>query len=370
MIDFGFVKAQPIGLDIGHSSIKMLQFARKDDHIYVVGGDKIQCKITDGDWQGRKDFLISAITELRSRCGFSGREVVSSLPNDCIQVGSLRFDISESDQVDDLVKSEVSERFELDPDRDEIGYISAGRVYQGEEIKNEVIYFATSREVIEQHILILEEADLIPVSIDPIAFALMRNYRRTLRRQADQEVVKFIVDLGSYSTTVVVGSCRGISFIKQIPIGGSQLNEQVAKRLNISIEEAAMLRSKMFSGNKETIDPSTERSVVDSINEVIEKLAKEVSLCLRYYSVTFRGACPTEAILSGGESYETNLVKALTRHLGIEVRQSEPLMGIDLSKVEHIFNGNSTLSEWAVATGLGIRGWDMVNSEMQTNERN
>ncbi|MBW8034666.1 MAG: hypothetical protein FVQ79_03130 [Planctomycetes bacterium] len=370
MIDFSFFKARPIGLDIGHSSVKMLQFASKDGQIYVVGGNKIQCKTESSDWQVRKDFLVSAITELTNRCGFSGRKVVSCLPNDRIQTGSFRFDVSESDHVDALVKSEVSERFGLDPDRDEIDYVTAGKVYQGEEIKNEVIYFATSRSTIEDHISVLEESGLIPVSIDPIAFALMRNYRRAMRRQADQEVVKFIVDIGSYSTTVVVGSCQRISFIKQIPIGGSQLNGQVAKRLNISIEEAALLRSKMLNGNKETIDPSTERSVTDSMNEVIEKLAKEISLCFRYYSVTFRGARPTEAILSGGESYETNLVKALTRHLGIDVRQSEPLKGIDLTKIEHLIDSSSPLSEWAVATGLGIRGWDMVNSEMQANERN
>ena len=370
MIDFNNVKAQPIGLDIGHNSVKMLQFASKDGQIYAVGGGKIQCKIEGSDWHLRKDFLVSSITELTNRCGFLGRKVVSCLPNDRIQMGSLRFDVSESDQVDALVKSEVSERFNLDPDRDEIDYVTAGKVYHGDEIKNEVIYFATSRETIEEHISVLEETGMIPVSIDPIAFALMRNYRRAMRRQGDQEVVKFMVDLGSYSTTVVVGSCQHIFFIKQIPIGGSQLNSQVAKRLNISIEEAVLLRSKMLSSNKETIDPITERSVNDSMNEVIEKLSKDVSLCLRYYSVAFRGVCPTEAIVSGGESYERNLVKALTRHLGIAVVQSEPLKGIDLTKAEPLFSSNSPLSEWAVATGLGIRGWDMANSEMQTNERN
>ncbi|MCK5172179.1 MAG: hypothetical protein KAR47_02240, partial [Planctomycetes bacterium] len=76
------------------------------------------------------------------------------------------------------------------------------------------------------------------------------------------------------------------------------------------------------------------------------------------------------AILSGGESYETNLVKALTGHLGIEVRSSQPLRGIDLTKVGPLFDGNSPHSEWAVAAGLGIRDLDMANSEMQTNERN
>lgn len=263
MIDFSFNKARPIGLDIGHSSVKMLQLGSKDGQIYAVGRDTVQCNIEGYDWQVRRDFLVSAITELTNRCGFSGRKVVSCLPNDKIQIGSLRFDVSESDRVDELVKAEVSGRFGLDPDRDEIDYIAAGKVYQGEELKNEVIYFATSRARIEEQISIIEEAGLIPVSIDPVPFALIRNYRRSMRREADQDVVKFLVDLGSYSTTVVIGNCQQISFIKQIPIGGNQLNEQVSKCLNISIKEAALLRSKILGGNKDTIDRSTERLVTD-----------------------------------------------------------------------------------------------------------
>jgi type IV pilus assembly protein PilM len=106
------------------------------------------------------------------------------------------------------------------------------------------------------------------------------------------------------------------------------------------------------------------------MNEIIEKLAREISLCFRYYSVTFRGAKPKEAILSGGESYESHLVKALASQLGIDVRVSQPLRGIDLTRVSFSFDNGSPLCEWAVATGLGARNWNVENCEIQNHERN
>ena len=370
MIDFSFSKARPIGLDIGHSSVKMIQFSQKDGQLFVTGADKIQSKVVGTDWESRKDFLVSSIVELTNRWGFSGRKVVACLPNDSVSIGSIRFDTTEAGQIEELIKGAVAERLGFDADRDEIHYMTAGKVYQGEEIKHEVIYFATDRATIERYISVLEESGLIPVSIDPIPCALINNYRHSMRRQAEQDVVNFLVDIGSRSTTVVIGSCQQISFVKKIPIGGYNLNQQVANCLNISGDEAAMLRSKMLSGNKDSINQSTEQSMLDSMNEIIEKLVREISLCFRYYSVTFRGARPKEAILSGGESYETHLVKSLTSQLGIETRISQPLRGIDLTKVASLFDSSSPLCEWAVVTGLGIRNWDAAHCEVQSHERN
>lgn len=370
MIDFGFAKARPIGLDIGHNSVKMIQFSQKDGHLCVLGADKIQCKTGETDWDLRKNFLVNSIIELTSRCGFSGGKVVACLPNDSVSIGSIRFDISESDQIEELVKSEVSERLGFDADRDEIQYMIAGKVHQGEAIKTEVIYFATDRQTIERYISVIEDAGLIPVALDPIPCAMIQNYRSSMRRESEQDEVNFLVDIGSHSTTVLIGSCQQISFIKQIPLGGSDLNKRVAGCLNISSDEAAMLRLKVLSGNKDTINQSTEQLVLDSMNEIIDKLVREISLCFHYYSVTFRGARPKTAILSGGESYETHLVKVLASQLGIDTIVGHPLRGMDLTKVSPSFDTNSPLCEWTVATGLGVRNWNVANCETQIHERN
>ena len=80
---------------------------------------------------------------------------------------------------------------------------------------------------------------------------------------------------------------------------------------------------------------------------------------MQYYSVTFRGERPTEAIFAGGEAYETMLLDTLKRHLGVEIKVARPLRGFDLTKTNFFSNEKTALCEWAVAVGLAIKGWEL-----------
>ncbi|MHC4925942.1 MAG: pilus assembly protein PilM, partial [Planctomycetota bacterium] len=105
--------------------------------------------------------------------------------------------------------------------------------------------FGIRREQLAGHIELLEQANLTPVSIDTVPCALFRSFQATLRRREDRELVSVFVDLGARYTTVVIGKGQEIVFVKQIPIAGDQLNEQVAAGLGISLEEAVQLRLRM-----------------------------------------------------------------------------------------------------------------------------
>jgi Tfp pilus assembly PilM family ATPase len=109
--------------------------------------------------------------------------------------------------------------------------------------------------------------------------------------------------------------------------------------------------------------------VIDSMNSVIDELAKEISLCFRYYAVTFRGQQPSQVVFAGGEAYEQTLIDALRRHLGIGIEVTEPLRGFDLSKVEFPADKKIMLCEWAVATGLCLKGMNITNQD-KIYERN
>ena len=256
------------------------------------------------------------------------------------------------------MKEELAQRFGLDPHNDEVRYILAGNVYHGNETKSEIIFFGTEKENIVQHINLLEEAGLKPVAIDAVPLALFRTFQTALRRQEDEQLISLLLDVGTLFTTVIIGRGKDITFVKQIPIAGYHFNEQIASKLGISVNEAIMLRLKLKNANDDEIDVSTKRTVADAMNQVIEKLVKEISLCVQYYSVTFRGERPTEAVFAGGEAYETMLLDTLKRHLGVEIKVVQPLRGFDLTKTHFASSQKNTLCEWAVAVGLAMKGWE------------
>jgi type IV pilus assembly protein PilM len=374
----------PIGLDIGHNSVKMIQLSMNGGQISVIAADKacIDAGI-NGDNQARRGFVISAIKQMLDEGGFRGRDVVSCLPNDGLKITSLRLGETATEEIEQALKKEVVQRFGLNPDKDAMDYMVAGDVQQGEETKSELILFAADNETIKSHIQMLEEAGLRPVAIDTVPCALFRSFERSLRRQEDRERTLVFVDVGSQWTVVVFGRGGEISFVKQIPIGGEKFNHEIATRLGIKAGEAQMLRDKLqmekgvripqsgpdaqaSDSNGQKLDTATRQVIVDAISAAAEELAREISLCLRYYTVTFRGKRVERAIFAGGEAYENILLNVLRRQLTVEIEVAQPLRGFDLSSEGTHVNFDSDrrglLCEWAVAVGLSLKGWNGTKS--------
>ncbi len=375
---------RPIGLDIGHNSIKAIQLVVNGGRISVFAADETRIDACgNDDEQARRNFVVSAIKRMLAQGSFRGRDVVSCVPSGKLKITSLRVVESEKGGIEQTLRKEVAQRFGLNPDEDPTDYVVAGHVRQGDEVKSEVIVFATDSETIKSHIAMLEEAGLRPVAIDTIPCALFRSFERSLRRQEDRELTVVFVDVGSRFTTVVFGRGGQISFVKQIPIGAEMFVQQVAAKLGVSISEAEMLRESLRTENGFTslkldepgqkpgddgrdMDASTRHAISDAVSAVAEDLAREVALCLRYYTVTFRGKRVERAVFAGGGAYEDILLNVLRRQLAVEIEVAEPLRGFDLSSgsanVDFYGDRRGLLCEWAVAVGLSLKGWNKIET--------
>jgi type IV pilus assembly protein PilM len=362
----------------------MIQLDVDDEQISVIAADETRIDTSiNGNEQSRRSFIVSGIKRMLASGSFQGRNVVSCLPSDKLKITSLRLAETEEYDIEQALRKEVAHRFELDPDKDSMDYMVAGSVRQGDEIKNELILFATDNETIKNHIEMLEETGLRPVAIDTVPCALFRSFERLLRRQEDRDRTAVFVDVGSSFTTVVFGRGGEISFVKQIQIGGQKFTHEIAAKLGINIGEAEMLQetlrvdsgiSSMKSDVSEqtpvednrNIDMSTRQIMVDAVSAIAEDLVREISLCLRYYTVTFRGKRVERAIFAGGGAYEDILLNILKRRLAIDIELAQPLRGFDLTsgRINVNFNGDTQglFCEWAVVVGLGLKGWDKVSS--------
>ncbi len=410
----------PIGLDIGHSSVKMIQLAVSGGYRSVVEAAKADIDpALNGDKEAKRIFVVSEVKRMLANSGFRGKNVVSCLSNDSLRISSLRLGQADTEKIEQAVKKEMQPRFGLDPDKDIVNYIVAGDVRHGDEIRSELILLAADSETVKDHIDMLTEAELRPVAIDTIPCALFRSFERSLQRQEDKKQTTVFVDVGGRFTTVVFGRGGEISFIKQVPIGSERFNQEVAAKLGVDAGGAQTLRRALrderlavvgsggltcdktdgdnqaqqeqdgatalalpqaraedsfgvdsenpcdflqkqeqgFDGTRQRLDTSTRQAVVDAISAVAQELAKEISLCFRYYTVTFRGKRVERAIFAGGGAYEDILLNVLKRQLTVEIEVAQPLKGFDLMNVDFFGNDRrGLLCEWTVAVGLSLKG--------------
>jgi len=357
----------------------MIQLAINDNQIDVVAADEARVDAgNDSNSEERKRSIILAIKQILAKGEFHGRNVVSCLPDDRLKITSLRLAEAGTVQIKQALDKEATHRFGLDPANDAIHYLVAGSVRQGDEIKNELILFATDDETIRSHIAMLEEAQLRPVAIDTIPCALFKCFERSLRRQEDKERTVVFVDVGSRFTTVVFGRGGEICFVKQINIGGERLNQEIATKLNINFNEVQMLRGRLrmakepsspqtnstkqaSKSTRQWLNASTQQVMIDAINKIAEELARELSLCFRYYTVTFRGRRVEKAVFSGGEAYENILLDYLRQQLKIEIEVAQPLRGFNMGNIKFDDRKQDSLCEWSVAVGLSLKGWTEEN---------
>jgi type IV pilus assembly protein PilM len=314
----------------------------------------------------RTEALVGAISEMLDTGGFLGRRCVTCLPAAAMRYKSIRLPRMPADELKAAVEWEATDRLHLAASKGHVQFFDAGEVVQGEEVRQEVILMAVPEAILTEHVHLLERCRLDPLAVDVVPAALARALAPpsdTLDMEAPSEVV---VDVGYASTKVLIVRQGRIVFFKLIEIGGKQLDQSIASHLGLPAQEVSQLRRRLLEAQSEereadvsvfgsTRREAVDRAVFEALRATIGELAREVGLCMRYFSVTFRGKRPERAMLVGGEAHDARLAQVLAEGASVTVERVDPLARMDLSAVEHAIDTKRLQAQWAVAAGLSMR---------------
>ncbi len=340
-------RAGPIGVDLGTRCVKLIQFnAERTRVIEAVRWDLSgeSPPEPEAHWQE----LGVALRQAREGRNFRGRETVVCLGTPELFVQNVRVAKSPGGELDNLVRQEASGRVPFPAAEAEIRYVEAGDVRHGEASKREVIVMACHRPTLDRLLDIVSAAGLRPVAVDAEPAALLRCYVQQFRRDEDQQQRGMFVHVGASSTVVVIARGPDALFIKYIDVGGRQMDEAVARHLDMSLPEATTLRRHHGDRRVDQQDPDVARSVAEAIRPVVERLASELAMCSRYHSVTFRGQPLARIVVSGGEATPA-LVDAIGPRLDAKCELGDPLRSYEITAQA------GRKGQWDVAAGLALR---------------
>jgi type IV pilus assembly protein PilM len=356
-------KVLPIGVDIGTCSVKMVQLSLSGGGCSVVACARAELPDLAGlAPEARETALVARVREALKAHKFRGNDCISALLDSEVHIRNIRVPCVREEEMDGVVAAEARSKFPFNTDQAVLNYMVAGEVPHGEDARLEVILFAAPREAVELHVARLHRMGLMPASLDVQHCAMFRTFERYLRRREDEDDVNVFVDLGGL-TKVVITRGRDVLFIKNIEKGALAFNEAVAARLNLGLSEAKALRRRAAkspeggqAADGEGCDPEIRQALFDAIRPEVEELADEINKCLRYHTVTFRGARPNYLTFIGGETHEGNIPTMLGERLGLPVVIGQPFRGIDTSRLGPDLDRRGMLSEWTVAFGLSLKG--------------
>ncbi len=364
------MKPLPIGLDIGTTTVRLLQVCGHGRDLSVLDATKFVIpQEVKADAKRRREVIVEAIRRMVREHHFRGREAVVALASEQLAIRNIRLPKMADEELATAVNWEAQNKFPFDTATAVIQHLRAGEVRQGEQALDEVILLAAPRAEVDAQVQLACEAGLDLVSLDAEPCAIFRGYERFLRRREDDAAVTVLADIGAH-TTVVIGRGRDIVFIKTIPIGGALFNRAVAECLEVAPAEAEALRRRLgrrargTSADKDATESEETdrvcRAVADAIRPHLEDLANEITLCLRYYSVTFRGPKPESIGFTGGESHNQDIPALLADRLGIEGQAIDPLRGVRTDHLGPILDRRGSLCEWTTAFGLSLKGFHLA----------
>ncbi len=364
----------PIGLDIGGSSVKLLQLADRNGQPSIHVTARFELPTATADPMAREQALRDGIAQAISSNDFRGRAVASALGSGDFQMKSLRLPKMPSEEMSSAVEFEARERFNIN-EGGQFRFIPAGEVRHGNDLKEEVIVFAAQDDVVQQRIELLESVGLHPSAIDLAPCAMVRSFVRFLRRAEDATAVNVFVDVGWQSTAIAMTRGTDLCFLKVLDVGGHSFCTAVAQALNLSLPEAGELRIRIMhescgrrrsdrSASSPEAGPMVPAEIraraADAIRPLVERIGRDVQLCLRYFAVTFRGSRPESLTFVGGESHEPALMDIVGPSLDIPCLIGHPLRGITRLEEMASRDGRTLAPAWAVACGLALRGTKWV----------
>lgn len=286
----------PIGLHIGSQTVRMVQLDRaasrsdgerrgartKADR--EAGGARVSAaasmRLPEGIEHQEpavyRAAVIETVREVMASAKFQGNEVVSCLRPEWVKCKSLRMPSMPMAELRSAAEWEARDRMGLGDTDYDIQFINVGEVRQGEDVREELIVLAANQDKIRSHMDLLLGCGLDPVAIDAVPSALSRCVASL--NTNDAKKVTALINVGSGSTSVLIVEGARVRFYRQIELGGSKL------------------------GNSASVD-----------EVVVKELAREIGLCMRYYSVTFRSVRPERAYLVGGGAPNGALAAMLGR---------------------------------------------------------
>lgn len=343
----------PIGVDFGHEQLKLLQLKEHDQGLYVHAAEYKPVDSMGVTSTDRIESLIPQIKSIIQTRGFSGKQVGVVLPREWVQVKTIRIPPLAESEMASAIETEARQLFAISAEKLTVRFIPAGEVRQGTETRQEVMVLGVDTTLIENLLEQFHQSGLIVDSLDFEPQAIYRGIERFVRRKEDENEINVLVDLGACQTQVVIGRGRDMTFVKTIDIGGQKINDCVARKLNLTLQEAASLRRR-FAAMASTEKDSVRQTVQDATRSIINDLVHEVSLCLRYYSVTFRGQRPGKVRLLGGQANDPSIQMAFSQSLAVPVELYRPFQGIHIqhTPIEPL---EGALGEWGACFGAALK---------------
>lgn len=347
-------KKSVAGLDVGSSSIKMVELDGKMNSLSLVGlGYENLPDDTIVDGQIMELNVVSDV--IKSICAnhqINATHVVTGVSGHSVIIKNIVLPPMSQEELEESIDWHAEEHIPYDLADVSLDYQVTAETSEA----TSVLIAACKRERIDNMKQAVQLAGKQPVVIDVDTFALQNCYEVNYQPNDSQVVALLNIGAATMNVNIVQGN-RSL-FTRDITVGGSQFTDVLQRSLGISFQEAEAVKR----GVRDTSQNVEEKSIEPLINDVTEIVAMEIQKTFDFYRATTEEneVIVQKILISGGGSKLTGLAEELSRRLELPVEILDPFKSIkiDTRKFDPDYL-SEIMPEMAVAVGLAVRGVEL-----------
>lgn len=322
-----FYKDTPvIGLDISNTGIKLMSI---DPKKWVVNGyghlDLDPIKVRESLEDDENTFLTESIKLLLSEKlngAVQGTSVAIAVPTSRSYTRTFSLPASAEASLNEAVLLEAEQYIPIPVSTLYIDY----QVIERDRKTIVVLMSAMSKLVIDNITKSVTNAGLFPVLIEPS----INSVGRVLTSTEDGTLPTVVVDIGPTGTDIAILDRGAIRVTGGTPVGGNNFTLDIAKKLNVSLENAHQL--KVLNGL--SAGPRQQK-LKDALSPSLERIVAETQKVIRYYTERINTERKLEQLLIvGGGSNIPGIGEYFTENLLIAARVASPWQKLDFTKVQ------------------------------------
>ena len=343
------------GLDVGSSSIKMVELDGKMNSLSLVGlgfENLPDDTIVDGQIM-ELNVVSDVINNICANHQITTNQFVTGVSGHSVIIKNIVLPMMSQEELEESIDWHAEEHIPYDLADVSLDY----QVTAETDDSKYVLIAACKRERIDNIKQAVQLAGKTPVVIDVDTFALQNCYE--VNYQPDDSQVVTLLNIGASTMNVnIVQGTRSL-FTRDITVGGSQFTDVLQRNLGLSFQQAEAVKRGVMTGAEDV----EEKAIEPLINDVTELVAMEIQKTFDFYRATTEdnGEIVVQKILiSGGGSKLAGLAEDLSIRLELPVEVLNPFRNIkvDTRKFDPDYL-SEIMPEMAVAVGLAVRGVEL-----------
>ncbi len=345
-------KKQFVGLDIGSSSLKLVEILGEKGSYNMnrfLTAPLAKGIIVDGAVVDI-DALAEAIKVLFMNSGCQKKSIVTSLSGHSVIIKKAAFPQMEAHDLQETIHDEASKYLPFD-NMDDVNFDFQilGRNATNPN-QNDVIIVAAKKDTIEGYTEAIEIAGLSLAIMDVDSFALETMYQENYDYEEKDVVV--IVNIGASITSLNVVRNAVSIFTRDFALGGNMITEAIQSQFGVSAEEAEKIKLEGPAGDEYAKGEFFRNTLIS----LADSLCAEIERSIDYFRSTYSDEDIKMILLAGGGANIHGIVEDLSHRMSVPVEIVNPFKKITYNRKtmddDHI---KEIAPIAAVGVGLALR---------------